>query len=182
MSSFQENFDWAQKLAPKIKATIAHCMIDAASFEQDTKEATDFVVLRSPARGMIAARVRKPDGDYATRYPWDFTIRSKLDSGTKTELEKIMEGFGDWLFYGHADKQDNIHLWWLIDLELLRQDLKNIGMKNLRGQKANGDGTFFVPFKVYKHERAVIAGSEPHYTKFREACGNPFLKAAQEAA
>ncbi len=39
---------------------------------------------------------------YAARYPHQFTIRAKLPTGAETELSKIVNGHGDWMFYGYA--------------------------------------------------------------------------------
>ena len=71
----------------------------------------DLVILK--ARSMaIGVRVRRPG--YAERFPGQFTIRSHRESGAKTELRKIVEGWGDWLFYGHADGSGGISDWLLI--------------------------------------------------------------------
>ena len=75
---------------------------------------------------MIACRVRSDE--YLARYPWDITIRSKLDSGVKTEFNKIVEGWGDWLFYGHAARDaSTVEYWMLIDLAVWRETLLRRG-------------------------------------------------------
>lgn len=57
----------------------------------DTRHATDLPML--DGRDMrIAARVRRHG--YAGRYPYDFTIRSRLPSGNPTELAKIVKVTG----------------------------------------------------------------------------------------
>jgi hypothetical protein len=54
------------------------------------------------ARDMrVAARVRR--SGYAQRYPHQFTIRSRVASGAETELSRIVNGKGDWMFYGHSN-------------------------------------------------------------------------------
>ncbi len=56
--------------------------------------------------------------------PYQITVRSRLPSGAETELSKIVNGKGDWLFYGHANAcQTGIGLWWLIDLRAFRAGL-----------------------------------------------------------
>jgi len=112
--------------------------------DADCKEATDLIVLH--ARDMrIACRVRRPG--YGQRYPNQFTIRSHRDTGARTELEKIVDGFGDWFFYGHTENTGNISEWWLIDLAAFRAAL--VRRANIRrGQQSNGDGTHFVWFDV----------------------------------
>jgi hypothetical protein len=111
------------------------------------KEATDLLVLR--ARDMrIGCRMRR--SGFAGRYPFDFTIRSRRDSGAETELSKITEGWGDWLFYGHAgDTHGAIERWMLVDLhawraQMIRSDRKAGKPKHM----PNGDGTYFAAFDI----------------------------------
>jgi hypothetical protein len=70
---------------------------------------TDLVLVLDGRR--IACRVRKHNYLYdktPTGIPYydQFTIRSSLASGNKTELHKIMEGWGNANFYGFANKQE----------------------------------------------------------------------------
>jgi len=119
-------------------------MVPAPELE-DTTEATDLFVLK--ARDMrVACRVRRPG--YVERYPDQFTIRSRLDSGAKTELAKITEGFGDWLFYGHSDGGTGLVSWMIVDLDAWRAHMirRDSGIK--RGETPNGDGTYFAWFNV----------------------------------
>lgn len=126
-------------------------------------QATDLMML--DARDMrVAARVRRPGN--AQRYPYQFTIRSRLPSGTETELSKIVNGKGDWLFYGHASAaQSNVVNWWLIDLnafrgELIRQSTN--GWPIHSGDQMNPDGTWFkwVDIRSFpKEPRLVVACS-----------------------
>ena len=83
------------------------------------------------------------------KYGNQFTIRCKRDSGTKTELEKITEGWGDWIFYGHSNKDENqIELWWLLDLAAWRGHLIRDKKTIKRGIQHNGDGTHFAWFDI----------------------------------
>ena len=70
----------------------------------------------------IACRVRGKPRRYASRFPNQFTIRYQRDNGTRTELEKIIDGWGDWFFYGH-EHGPNIYPWYLIDLSSFRAAL-----------------------------------------------------------
>jgi hypothetical protein len=109
--------------------------------EVDTKEATDLIVLQGLDK-RIAARVRRPG--FALDYGWEFTIRSHRDSGAKTELAKIEEGFGDWMFYGHA-AASGVHdfdRWMIINLDTWRA-ARMRGAKLKTGRLPNGDGTWF---------------------------------------
>jgi hypothetical protein len=67
---------------------------------------------------VVAVRLRR-DG-YAQRFADQFTIRYHRASGAKTELDKIIEGFGDWMFYGHTDST-GLSAWMLVDLAVLRE-------------------------------------------------------------
>jgi len=149
MSAYIKNRQWSDCMIPQIKSIVGPLLLEPAPFERDAKEATDLIVLK--AKDMrIAARVRRPG--YAERYPFQFTIRAHLGSGVKTEFAKIAEGWGDWLFYGHADGADKIGLWWLIDLSAFRYALimgGRDGMKDVSWQDCrNGDGTGFYAFDV----------------------------------
>lgn len=76
----------------------------------------------------------------------DLTIRSKYGNGSKTEIHKIMEGFGDFYFYGWSDetnlkKQNNkIVTYMILDLNIFRNTILD---RPTFKDKANGDGTYF---------------------------------------
>jgi hypothetical protein len=116
---------------------------------------------------MIACRVRR--AGYADRYPFEFTIRSHRDTGAKTELEKLVDGWGDWMFYGHEDGLASFSRWWLIDLHSWRAALirdsasRRVGRDSglVWHQKSNGDGTHFVSFDLrsFPSEPPILVGS-----------------------
>ncbi len=67
----------------------------------------------------IGCRVRKYC--YFKEYPDEFTIRSSRPNGNKTELAKILEGWGQYLFYGFANEANAaLCAWRLIDLNFFR--------------------------------------------------------------
>ena len=112
-------------------------------------EATDLMML--DARDMrVAARVRRPG--YSQRYPFQFTIRSAVASGRQTELSKIVNGNGDWMFYGHSNAdQSRLDAWWLIDLRAFRAGLIRNRLNErqiVMGDQRNPDGTRFKWFDV----------------------------------
>jgi len=139
---------WSETLVPQVKFLVGPHLLEAAPFDIDQSEATDLIVLR--ARDMrIAVRIRR--FGYFPRYGSQFTIRCRRESGAKTELAKIVEGFGDWLFYGHAnDSEDQIEHWMLIDLAAFRAALIRSCMNNnykvTSGLANNHDGTHFAWF------------------------------------
>ena len=160
--TYKENRRWSDQYLPAIVQIIAPHLIQPAMFEYDVKQATDLMVLTG--RDMrIAARVRR--SSYAARYPYDFTIRSKHDNGAKTELAKMLEGWGDWMFYGHADQTEKgkLNRWMLIDLHKWRKKLLGEGYRggweHLAQSQSNGDGTHFMAFDVRKMPEVLIASS-----------------------
>lgn len=143
--NYAENRAWSDQYIPAIKSAVGPYLLQPSPFELDAKEATDLVVLM--ARNLrIACRVRRPG--YLPQFDNQFTLRCHLDSGAQTEEEKIIHGWGDWLFYGHAHpdlKVKNFCRWFLIDLAAWRAHLI---MKDRRdrvrfGKMPNGDGTYF---------------------------------------
>jgi len=143
--NFRENFEWQFRFLEPISKILGPRLLQPAAIEIDMKEATDMLLLL--ARDMkIACRVRRPG---FMHFRWQFTIRSSLPSGAKTELQKIDEGFGDWMFYGHAAQSDEPILthWHIIDLHAFRAHLiRNPWFRPK--QILNGDGTKFVAFDV----------------------------------
>lgn len=147
---------WSDAFIPAIKKIVGPLLLEESTFDVDTKQAADLVVLNARDK-MIAARIRRPG--YAERYPFEFTIRAKRDSGAKTELEKIVDGFGDWMLYGHASSTGaDLCRWMVIDLDGLRAAL--IRKKAAWKKQSNGDGTHFVAFDVRSlPEYCLVASS-----------------------
>ena len=60
-----------------------------------------------------------------------------------------MDGYGDWMFYGHAEEERPIvERWMLIDLSAWRAALIRDRSAIVSHKKSNGDGTHFVAFDV----------------------------------
>jgi len=146
---YAEDREWSDIWIPKICDIVGPLLLKPATFEWDTKEATDLRVLN--ARDMrIGCRMREEGTEQ--KYPGEFTIRSQRDSGHETELWKVICGWGDWLFYG-IQFGDNIWPWRIIDLDAFRAHLiknKNLNalLHSKANQKPNGDGTWFTFWKV----------------------------------
>ncbi|MEO0359425.1 MAG: hypothetical protein AAF386_14305 [Pseudomonadota bacterium] len=123
--------------------------MNAAPDAFDWHDATDLMML--DARDTrIAVRIRR--WGYADRFPNQFTIRSRVASGAKTELAKIVEGSADWMFYGHASQDgQTIERWHLIDLRAFRAGLirhSQNGRRIICGDQHNADGTSFKWFDM----------------------------------
>lgn len=160
--SYQEDRCWSDQFIPDIQRKVGPHLLVAAPFEIDAHQATDLIVLRARDM-MVAARIRRPG--YADRYLYEFTIRSRRESGVKTELAKLLAGFGDWLFYGHAARDTaTVEYWMLIDLAvwretLLRRGYAPSGWRGLAVGKSNGDGTHFFAFDVRRFPEHILIAS-----------------------
>ena len=147
--TYRVNRSWSDRFLPDIRKAIGGHLLSLAPDPLDWHDATDLMMLE--ARDMrIAARVRRPG--YATRYPHQFTLRSRLPSGAETELSKVVNGSGDWLFYGHSNAAETgLDAWSLIDLRAFRAGLIRQaanGHQIHSGDRRNADGTWFKWFDV----------------------------------
>jgi len=130
---------WSDRYLPQIKSIIGRTFIQTAPIEEDQERNTDLIVFKmEPIR--IACRLRRYE--YFLKYPGEFTIRAGRPNGTKTELTKIIEGWGNFFFYGFAD-DDKIFSWRIGDLNVFRLWFNRCLLKN-RGlipgeQKKNTD-------------------------------------------
>jgi hypothetical protein len=157
MSGYTCDRAWSDHFIDPIRRIVGPHLLVPSSFEVDTKEAADLVVLRGRGDLTVAARVRRHG--YAERFPNDFTIRSDRATGTRTELAKVLDGFGSVLFYGHQASPDDyaIGRWLLIDLDAFRQRYADGWTGRTLG---NGDGTWFRAFDITEargEPRLVIA-------------------------
>lgn len=160
--SYRSDREWSDLYLPRIKALVGPHLLVPAPFEVDSEQATDLIVLR--ARDMqIACRVRTPGFTDKPRWRRQFTVRCKRDTGAKTELAKIIDGFGDWMFYGHATGlADEINPWFLLDLHVFRAALIRHRQRPVTFESCdNGDGTYFKAYDIDSFpSQLVIAASQ----------------------
>ena len=106
----------------QIKRICASLFISTAPPVIDRTQATDLLVIQiKPVN--IACRVRRHDYFRLGIYRYEFTIRTSRPSGAKTELEKILDGWCDYNFYGFADAADEKIMAWIIgDLAVFRRE------------------------------------------------------------
>lgn len=117
MMGFERDKEWSDRYLHQIKKIVGPLLLEPAPLEMDWNEATDLKILK--ARDLrIACRIRRPG--YSDAYPYDFTVRYSRPFGAKTELEKIMDGFGDLAFYGHANREHKIDRYFVLDLDVFR--------------------------------------------------------------
>ncbi len=167
MPSYSEDRKWSDRYIPRIKQIVGPLLLQESSYEVDTKQAADLIVITAK-NVTIACRVRRPGYD---RYRNEFTIRSARDTGTETELSKITNGWGDWMFYAHA--QDgavtDFSCWHLIDLSawraaMIRHKLGGSSSLKMGHKSNNGDGTHFAWFDLTTfppNPPILIASSHP---------------------
>src|SRR4030042_5530071 len=94
---------WSDRFIPEIKGILGQYLIGEAK-EEDQERNTDLIVLKMEVV-RVACRIRKYE--YIIKYGDEFTIRSSRPSGAKTELTKILEGWGNYLFYGFSNEHEN---------------------------------------------------------------------------
>lgn len=134
---------WSDQFLPEVKQILGLHLIGEAPIEEDQERNTDLIVLRLDAV-RVGCRIRRAD-PYLQLYPDEFTIRTSRPRGTKTELAKIIEGWGDFFFYGFGGDNGALARWGLGDLRVFRlwfnsQLVRNNG--RVPGQeKRNGDGS-----------------------------------------
>lgn len=162
--SYREDRTFTDQYTPAIKGIVGPLLLEPAPLEEDAFRATDLMILK--ARDLrIGCRMRR-DG-FKDRFPFDFTIRSKRDNGTETEMRKFVNGFGDWFFYGHAAKEGiSIDRWMVVDLAAWRAHLILKGWQYFVAGKtgSNNDGTHFMAFDARKFQgppKLFIATSFP---------------------
>ena len=118
MSEWQKDKRWSDRFLPEIKRILGEHLISEPPIEEDAERNTDLMVLRLDAV-RIGCRVRKYE--YLKQYGDEFTIRAGRPTGAKTELTKIIEGWGNYFFYGFSDEyEQNLAQWILGDLNALR--------------------------------------------------------------
>jgi hypothetical protein len=115
---FDNDFTWQRGLIPEIKRVCANYLIGEAPMQEDMHRNTDLIVLKlDPIR--VACRLRRHR--YITKYSNEFTIRAGRPSGVQTEIQKVLSGWGDYMFYGFASGDETALAAWILgDLSVFR--------------------------------------------------------------
>lgn len=147
---------WSDVFLPEIKQILGLYLIGEPPIEEDQERNTDLMVLKMDAV-RVGCRVRRSisESGYLAfeRHSGEFTIRTGRPSGVKTELTKIIEGWGDYFFYGFANEDETgLRHWSLCNLNEFRVWFVRYLAKN-KGQmpgigKDNTDGSS--TFKAFK--------------------------------
>ena len=166
MNCYTQNRNWSDQFLPTVKQIVGEHMIRAAPDLVDMREATDLMTLDGTDK-RIAVRIRRYG--IAKKYPYQFTVRAKVKSGVKTELAKIVDGYVDWMFYGHANFEGNgLALWWLLDLNAFRSALIRRDRNPIKyGDVTLPEGTCFWWFDIrsfQNSDKLVVATSQAQQT------------------
>jgi hypothetical protein len=163
MSAWKTDKKWSDKYLVDIKRILGEHLIGEPPKEEDAERNTDLMVLRMDAV-RIGCRIRKYC--YYPSYNGEFTIRAGRPSGVKTELTKIIEGWGDYFFYGFANEdQTGLHAWGLADMKVFRLWFNRYLVLN-NGQvpgksRGNADGSStFIAFSWMDFPNNFLIASE----------------------
>ena len=99
-ATWQTDKLWSDRFVPEIKSALGQVLIDVADRDEDTLRNTDLITLKLRGGLRIACRIRKHE--YLSRYADEFTLRCSRPSGAETEIDKLLSGWGDYLFYGSS--------------------------------------------------------------------------------
>lgn len=151
-SYYKSDKRWSDRFLPEIKTRIAQHLLIEADEEEDQYRNTDLRILI--ARDLrIACRIRRPQWVSNAN---EFTLRTERPkSGNKTELQKVLDGFGDYFFYGISDiREIGLAYWRFCDLNVFRKfwaaHLAHYNGKMPGWLKANKDGSS--TFRVFRYE------------------------------
>lgn len=138
--TYSSDRKYSDQFIERIYETIGPLLFRETSEIVDQEEASDLTMIKAQPFN-IACRIRRPR---FFSYRDQFTVRLRRDSGTTTELAKIVDGHSDLMFYGIAanDETDELAAWAFIDLVVFREQVKSNEHLEF-GDKSNGDGTFF---------------------------------------
>jgi hypothetical protein len=159
-----QDFNYGRRYLGHMKQIVGMHLIREAPAEEDMQHNTDLIVLRLDAI-RIACRVRRPKN--LSKYGHQFTIRTKRPNGTKTELAKVLEGWGDYNLYGFgAESGDYLTTWVLGDLDIFRLWFQRETVKLPAGrqpgvEQTNPDGTKFRAFNVAAMPPGFVVASHP---------------------
>ena len=118
MSDWQKDKRWSDKFIPEIKRNLGEFLIGEPEPEEDAERNTDLIILKLDSV-RIASRIRT--FKFFEMAKNEFTVRSKRPSGVKTELAKIIEGWGDYFFYGFASESESgLYAWRILSLNVFR--------------------------------------------------------------
>ena len=139
MNSFDEDYRWQEKFGPHYveiarKAVLRDddLSLTVDEFKRNTDRMLTAVVRLPNGQLRISARARRHK--YKKRYLTEFTVRCRRPSGFDTEMQKLLEGYGDVFVYGFEAElnADRLHPWFIGNSEMLRQYIRSGGYYEIR--------------------------------------------------
>ena len=150
-NNYNNNRAWSDYFMPDVNeilmgmpAWLFMDKISTATKFQDMREATDLRAFDARGRN-IGVRLRRVDT--ADRFNWSLTIRTKNRHNTETEIDKIISGYGDYLFYGQVSNNAICH-WHLMDLDVFRRCWGAVKKPAHYPEYKNMDGTAFIGIRT----------------------------------
>ena len=142
---------WSDKYLPEVEQilrdNIKYLLKISISENKDIFEGTDLSLSIQSAD--IAIRILR-EKKYDT-----FTIRSYRSSGSKTELQKLKEGYCRWYFFGWC-KNEILDDWIIIDIEFLRESGLLEGFETIFN-KDKTTGFIAIPIKDLSFHQCIVA-------------------------
>ena len=123
ITDYKTNRKWSDRFNPRIQEICSRNIIlpvniIIAPYEDDALRNTDLFAM-SAGDKRIACRMRRPE--YLKNYANEFTITCKIPGMPKVELDKLLEGWGDFFFYGFSNQDEkDIARWFIGDLHAFR--------------------------------------------------------------
>ena len=162
MTGWKQDKRWSDRFLPEIKRILGEHLISEPPTEEDAEHNTDLMVLRLDAI-RIGCRIRRYKDFH--KYSQEFTIRAWRPSGAKTELTKIIEGWGDYFFYGFSDEQEEKLVQWILcDLKAFRLYFNRYmatheGNVPGMGKKNIDNSSSFLAFKYSEIPELIVASN-----------------------
>ena len=159
MQGWQQDKAWSDKFLDDIRSALGVHLFQEPPVKEDQQHNTDLIIFRSNDL-RVGCRIRK---HHYLKFSDEITIRAGRPSGMKTEMTKIIEGWGDYFFYGFANKEETgLDKWIIGDLKafriwLFRTLYKNAGKIPAKKQNNTDGSSFFLAFKYEDIPNFVIA-------------------------
>lgn len=148
----------------EIKQILGLHLISEPPIEEDQQRNTDLAILKLDSI-RVACRVRTNGYLNKHNYKNEFTIRAGRSSGIETELTKVIQGWGDYMFYGFGDEEgEKLAHWHLFDLNIFRRDFVRNLYKGIKPKEIkNKDGSSsFVAFSINNFSEEFVVARKYH--------------------
>lgn len=166
MRNWKQEKAWSDPYIPAIKRLLGEHLIKVPEdVTEDRDRCTDLITLGVPGGARVGCRVRRAT---YIRFKSDITIRTQGVRNHYSELHKIMDGWGDYFFYGIAAEKGLTFQHWVIgDLSAFRDWYRRRVDKGLAAGSPmrNHDGTEFRVFQYGVIGGFTIASSEGNVSR-----------------